>query len=142
MLCDFPSHRLLVRLIVPGMSSLCGAGLISDQKVVGYPHNSHATVTQLCTSCLAGCCCSKQGPTLSKTIDTFFSSRSFYSPFLHCDNLSASREEVDCWFKINFSMSCSPIVWCLQQESSHVVWWVIQDNDNTLYCFGCFWNLL
>lgn len=43
-----------------------GVGLKSNEKVVGYPYNSHATTVTESTSCLEGWCYSLQGSHLSK----------------------------------------------------------------------------
>lgn len=48
LLNDWP----LSKLTVVDMSSFCGAGLIQNQKVFGFPHNNHATIVPVGTSCL------------------------------------------------------------------------------------------
>lgn len=42
--CDLPSHGCLTRLIAPGVN-FCGVDLKSNQRKVGYPHNSYDTRT-------------------------------------------------------------------------------------------------
>ena len=39
--------QFLTRFIVPVMGPSCGARLRSNQKVIGYHHNSHATIALL-----------------------------------------------------------------------------------------------
>ena len=47
-------------------------GLKSNQRVVGYPHNSHTTLLPMNTPCRAGHYCSSQGSQLNTTVDGIF----------------------------------------------------------------------
>lgn len=71
---ELPNHKFSSRFTVPSMCFICGAGLKSDQKAVGYLQNISSTISPTGISCHVfrmNFCCSSQCSELDKLLANF-----------------------------------------------------------------------